>query len=128
MLGQIIQTSGRYNDVGHSTSLACLNRELAAEMLAHKLDEIDGAAIRLKAPRSLTMAISRYVYESVTTRGDLFAGIFYLSRWGDDIHNYAMFENGDRWDFTAGPTKPLSADMPDLKMALEMHGVRLLNK
>jgi hypothetical protein len=96
-------------------------------VLAHKLDEIDGAAIRMKAPRALTMAISRHVYESMTSNGGLFAGIFYLSRWGDDLHNYALFESGSRWDFKAGPTKQLVKDMPDLQRAFEMHGIRLLS-
>lgn len=126
-LGEIDQTSGRYADVGHSTSLACLNRVLAAEVLAHKLDELDGAAIRMKAPRSLTMAISRFVYEASTAIGESFAGIFYLSRWGDDLHNYALFENGSRWSFEAVQTSPLSEDMPDFRTALEMHRIRLVN-
>ena len=69
------------------------NRIAAPRIRAHGLRELDGAAIRLRAPRRLTQEISRYVYEQTTPRGTrAFDGISYLSRLGDEFRNWALFE------------------------------------
>src|SRR5690242_14314609 len=70
---------------------------------------------RQKAPRTLTRAISRHVYEHTTHDGHLFAGIFYESRHGNELHNYALFENGARWDFEGVSDRALSRHDPDLQ-------------
>lgn len=119
-ISEIHPKHGRFADIGHSQSLAALNRDLATEIVRHGLDEIDGAAIRQKAPRTLTRAISRHVYEHATLDDRLFAGIFYESRHGNDLHNYALFENGGRWDFDAVSDRSLSRDDPHLQQALKM--------
>jgi RES domain-containing protein len=119
-IGEIHPTRGQYADVGHSQSLAALNHDLAAEIVRNGLDEIDGAAIRQKAPRTLTRAISRHVYEHTTHDGHLFAGIFYESRHGNELHNYALFENGARWDFEGVSDRALSRDDSDLQQAMTM--------
>jgi hypothetical protein len=119
-IGEIHPKHGRFADIGHSQSLAALNHDLAAEIVRHGLNEIDGAAIRQKAPRTLTRAISRHVYEHATNDDRLFAGIFYESRHGNDLHNYALFENGGRWDFEAVSDRSLSRDDPHLRQAMKM--------
>jgi hypothetical protein len=58
---------GQYADVGRSRSLSYLRRVLAARVVHHGLDDLDGASIRLTVPRRFTQEISRFVYEC--TRG-----------------------------------------------------------
>ena len=78
---------GLFVDVGDTASLATLRAALAAHAIHHGLDEIDAAAIRLRAPRGFTQQVSRYVYEQGS-----FAGLRYGSRLGDDVVNWAIFE------------------------------------
>lgn len=57
------------------------------------MDELDGAAIRQRAPRKLTQRISRLVYECSDSQGKRqFDGMHYLSRYGDEFENWAIFE------------------------------------
>jgi RES domain len=127
MIGTIVPSRGVYADVGDSESIACLNSELAAEIVGHGLDELDGAAIRQKAPRTLTREISRFVFEASTSAGEPFAGLYYESRHGNDLHNFALFEPSgkDRWDFVTEPSRQLREDDPDFKRALDMLGITL---
>jgi hypothetical protein len=125
MIGEIRPKGSTFADIGHSRSLAALNRDLAGEIVRHNLDELDGAAIRSKAPRALTGAISRHVYEHATAANQLFAGIFYESRHGNDLHNFALFEDGDRWDFDAVSDHPVSLSDRDLQHAMEMLQIRI---
>jgi RES domain len=90
MSGQAI-LSGRFADIGHANSLATLRTALASRAIHHGLGEIDGAAIRLKAPRAFTQEVSRFVYECTEADGP-FVGIRYLSRLGDQFVNWAIFE------------------------------------
>ena len=55
--------AGRFAEIGHSESLAELERALAARLAHHGIASLDAAAIRLSVPRRLTQEISRYVYE-----------------------------------------------------------------
>jgi len=92
MMGQALIDRGNFVDVGHSTSLAHLRDLLAPRLVHYRLAELDAATIRLSAPRSFTQEVSRVVFESVTEDGSHPAGIHYLSRLGDEIHNWAIFE------------------------------------
>jgi hypothetical protein len=84
---------GTFADVGHARSLAHLRSALAAEIVRHGLDDLDAAAIRARVPRAFTQQVSRYVYECTDQQGGrAFQGIGYLSRLGDDIGNWAIFE------------------------------------
>lgn len=126
-LADVSDTYGAFADVGNSKSLACLNQELVSLINRFGLDELDGAAIRQKAPRALTQALSRHGYESTTESGELFGGIHYLSRWGDDLANYALFEGDDRWHISEVVTHDLSDYLTEFHKALEMHGITLVD-
>lgn len=76
-------------------SLATLRRELAGFVLACGLDDLDAAAIRMGAPRRFTQGVSRFIYEQTSAEGSPYCGIFYLSRFGDEIANFALFERGE---------------------------------
>jgi hypothetical protein len=57
------QPGGAFTDVGHSRSLRLVRDRLGAQALAGGVEELDAAAIRLSAPRALTQAISRIVFD-----------------------------------------------------------------
>jgi hypothetical protein len=120
VLGQA-RLSGRYAEVGHSRSLAYLRRELAALVVRHKLDDLDAATIRLRAPREFTQKVSRFVYECTDEGGrPEFHGVVYRSRHGDDLVNFATFEMPD--DGAAIVTTSataIDADDEDLRRAMD---------
>lgn len=83
---------GSFAAVGTSTSLAHLHEETAFLLAEFGLEELDGAAIR-SGRRELTQYISRVVFECSTSEGGRqFDGIQYLSRYGDEFENWAIFE------------------------------------
>ena len=89
-------------------------------------------AIRHSAPRRLTQEISRYVFEQTSERGTrAFDGISYLSRLGDDLRNWALFEpvtHAQVKVFVAeGRELPIEPQHPDFRRALELLGIRLLD-
>jgi hypothetical protein len=124
VVGEAIVTA-RCAQVGHSRSLACLRRELAALVVRHQLEDLDGSAIRLRAPRAFTQHVSRFVYECTAEDGAAqFHGIHYLSRFGDDLGNVALFELPTAADpVSAGTAAPVSLDDPALQDAMAHHGL-----
>lgn len=113
----------RLAQVGHSRSLARLRSELAALVVRYQLEDLDGSAIRLRAPRAFTQHVSRFVYECTDENGAAqFHGIHYLSRFGDDLANVAIFELPTGHDpVSAGTVAPISLDDPALQDAMEHH-------
>jgi hypothetical protein len=119
---------GSFAEIGHSESLAVLRRDLADRAIHYSLQDLDAAAIRLRAPRRFTQEISRYVHQETDSLGPRFSGISYLSRLGDELRLWAIFE----------PTVPiadliadtlvhkLSNDDQDFRKALEFNGIELV--
>lgn len=106
--------AGTFAAVGTSTSLAYLHNQMTDVLGEFGLEELDGAAIRT-GNRKLTQQISRLVFECSTSSGlRQFDGIQYLSRYGDEFDNWAIFEPG-----TIEPQahEPISSDDPDLQEA-----------
>ncbi len=60
-------------------------RELAAELVRFKLDDLDAGDIRARAPREFSQRVSRYVCEA-----GQHDGICYRSRLGDELINWAI--------------------------------------
>jgi hypothetical protein len=89
------------------------------------LDELDAAAIRAKAPRALTQRISRYVFRANRAGAGLFAGVYYRSRLGDNLDNFALFEGLDRWELQDQVSEPIRVNGPEFQEALHVLGVRL---
>ena len=79
--------------VGSSASLAAVRLVLAREALQFGLKDIDAEVIRC-GDRRFTQAVSRFIYEHAQSAPNSCAGISYLSRYGDDVWNCAIFE----WD------------------------------
>jgi hypothetical protein len=100
LLGTARHTGG-FIDVGHSDSLAHLRAALAERVLHYGVDDLDAGDVRRRAPRRLTQEISRYLFENGhDDEGAAVAGVRYLSRLGDDIVNWAMFEPNEPSDAT----------------------------
>jgi len=119
--------TGRFVDVGDARSLATIRTELAAGAIHHRLDEIDAAVIRLRAPREFTQTISRHIYEQTDDHGT-FAGICYRSRLGDQFINWAIFEPlpGAGYPLTNMRSAAIAPDDVDLIEALRLLGLQLL--
>jgi hypothetical protein len=107
---------GPFVDIGHSDSLAHLRAELAAQLLHHDVDDLDGGDLRRRAPRAVTQEISRYIFErGRDATGRSLAGIRYLSRLGDELENWAIFEGTEPENTTSDP---IATDDEDLMSAL----------
>jgi hypothetical protein len=119
--------AGRFVDVGHPRSLATLRMALASRAIHHGLAEIDGAAMRLSAPRAFSQEASRFICEARDARG-FFSGIRYLSRFGDPFVNWAIFERPIAADppLESPKAHPLVPDDADLVQALDLLGLRLI--
>ncbi|WP_053225769.1 RES family NAD+ phosphorylase [Solirubrobacter soli] len=101
-------------DISHSRSLAHLRHALAHRLIHYGLDDLDAGDIRKRTPRALTQEVSRYVFE----RPEAFAGIRYLSRLGDELANWGIFE-GSELDAILEDNEAIEPDDPDFVSALE---------
>lgn len=109
-------------DVGSSNSLAMLGRMLAAEVLRLGIRDVDAATIHESVDPRFTQEISRCIYE----QSALYAGVFYLSRFGNDLANCAIFERGDDSDFPVvhRERSEIDLDDEDFRQACRLHGIR----
>ena len=112
---------GPFADIGQSSSVAHLRAILASRLVHYGLEDLDVGELRRRSARALTQEISRYVFErGVTEDGERLLGIRYLSRLGDDIENWAIFEGSEPYDKAS---EEISREDPDLVRALEMLGL-----
>lgn len=119
------QLSGTYVDLGAAQTLRTLRDVLAARIVHYGLEDLDAAAIRSSTPRRFTQEISRTVYETTTDDGQqAWDGIAYLSRFGDDLRNWATFEPHRP---TVISTEPVEPNDPAFVAALGILGLVLEN-
>jgi len=109
--------------IGASVSLAALCRRLAGVARRYGLSDLDGAAIRLSAPRGFTQEVSRFVYDRTDNGDSPYGGLFYLSRHGDDVADCAIFERGVPFPVTSLGRSPIAADGDDFVTACAMLGL-----
>jgi len=114
--------AGVFASVGRSRSLAWLRQRFASDVAKLGLADLDGAAIRLSVPRRLTQLMSRAIYECSDDGSRQFSGIAYLSRFGDEFRNWAIFEPQE---VDVESRSPIDPEDPDLKAALEILGLSL---
>jgi RES domain len=90
-LGIAEPAKGSYADLGTLRSLTTLRTEprVARALRAAGVADLDGATLRSTTPRSVTQQLSRIVFE----REPRFAGMHYLSKYGDDLHCWVIFEH-----------------------------------
>lgn len=103
--------AGDFANVGKARSLGWLRRRFSVDVVEFGLADLDAAAIRLVAPRRLTQRMSRTIYECSDGDRRQFSGIAYLSRFGDEIQNWAIFEPGEINVTDAIDVRPSDADL-----------------
>jgi hypothetical protein len=107
--------SGEYADIYATEWIALLRRALADEYLRLGVDDLDAGALQRES-RRLTQLASAQVYE----RG--FPGIYYCSRHGHNLENWALFEP---FLITASRSEKISIDDPNLLQALGILGLQM---
>jgi hypothetical protein len=112
---------GPFADIGHWSSLAELRSALASRLVHYGLDDLDAGDVRRRVPRAFTQEISRYVFErGVTEEGERLLGIRYLSRLGDDIENWAIFEGTEPYDKVSSEIAPGDPDLVEALRTLDL--------
>ncbi len=107
---------GAYADICDSEWIGILRRELAPDCVRLGVTDLDAGVLQQAAPRALTQRASRLIFN----RG--FDGIHYRSRYGHEVHNWALFE-----PFKIDQEEVAAVDLrdPDLRRALAIHGLVL---
>ena len=112
----VATAAGEYADIGSSEWISRLRRALAGQLEGFGLDDMDASALQKTAPRILTQLVSRVVFNAG------FSGIYYLSKYGHDIENWALFEP---FQITVRDPEPVRIDDSDLQLALRLHSLKL---
>jgi hypothetical protein len=117
--GRLLGTAsanGDYADIYASEWVAFLRANLASECLRLGVRDLDAAVLQNYSPRRITQLASLRIYE----RG--FSGIYYRSRFGHDLENWALFEP---FRITPIDSKDISVDDPILREALDLLGLKI---
>jgi hypothetical protein len=107
---------GEYADIGASEWIAILRPELARLLHDLGISDFDASVLQRSEPRVLTQHISAFVY------GRGFDGIRYLSKYGQEIVNWALFEPAPLTQIVASNIQP---DDPDLLEAFSLFHLAL---
>jgi hypothetical protein len=110
------EAHGRFADVGSSEWIATLRRKLSSLLISLGIPDFDASVLQRSGPRRLTQHVSRFVYQQG------FDGIRYLSKYGHDIENWALFEPAELTDQS---DDEIRQDDPDLLEALRMFKLSL---
>src|SRR5258708_14865850 len=78
-------------------------------------DKFDASVLQQTAPRILTQFVSRIVFNGS------FAGIYYRSKYGHDIENWALFEP---FQIKVQEPEVIRPDDRDLQRALQLHSLK----
>lgn len=118
---------GMFVPVGTADVLAWLRRHVAGLLIAHRIPDLDGAAIR-SADRAFTQDLSRWLY-AWSGHGGPFDGVEFESRHGNRLEMWAVFErDGDAETshlLTDTRHGPINRDDRDLQRALAVHGLTI---
>jgi hypothetical protein len=79
------------------------------------VEEFDASVLQQTAPRILTQFVSRIVFNGG------FAGIYYRSKYGHDIENWALFEP---FQIEVRDPELIQPDDPDMQRALQLHSLK----
>jgi hypothetical protein len=85
---------------------------LAVHLVKFGFDDWDASVLQQTAPRILTQFVSRIVFSNG------FAGIYYRSKYGHDVENWALFEP---FQIRVQDPEPILPDDADLQRALQLH-------
>jgi hypothetical protein len=114
MMG-VATAGGEYVDICSSEWISQLRTVFASHLKRFGVDDLDASVLQMTAPRGLTQLVSRVVFS------EHFAGIYYRSKYGHDVENWALFEP---FQITVKDSHSIRADDPDLQRALRLHGLK----
>ncbi len=106
---------GNYADICGAEWIAALRRRLGSECLRLGFPDLDAAALQSPSPRIITQLASRVVYDMGL------AGIYFRSRYGQNLENWALFEP---CRIRHAESDPVSKNDPALAEALRILGLR----
>jgi hypothetical protein len=111
---RIATADGEYADNCSSEWISSLRKSLATHLSKLGVEDIDTSVLQKTAPRTLTQFVSRIVFYV------RFSGIYYLSKYGHDIENWALFEP---FQINARDPETVSVEDRDLQLALRLHSL-----
>jgi hypothetical protein len=114
MIG-VATAGGEYADICSSEWISRLRVALAGHLERFGVDDLDASVLQMTAPRGLTQLVSRVVFS------EGLAGIYYRSKYGHDVENWALFEP---FQITVKDSEPIRVDDPDLQRAFELHALK----
>jgi hypothetical protein len=114
MMG-VATASGEYADICSSEWISRLRIVLAGHLERFGLDDLDASVLQMTAPRNLTQLVSRVVFS------ERLAGIYYRSKYGHDVENWALFEP---FQINVRDSESIRTDNPELQQAFRLHGLR----
>ena len=103
------KAQGTFADVGASEWISVLRRSLAPLLIRLGIPDFDASVLESSAPRIVTQRVAEFFY------GEGFDGIRYLSKYGHDIENWALFEPAE---LSAVRKDAIQQNDPDLVEAL----------
>ena len=117
-LGEAITSRKRFADVYAAEWLSYLRRRLEPGLMAKRLDAIQDFDLALlgSQDRSLTQQAATLAYQLG------YDGIYYQSRHGADLYNWALFEP---FELSHATTAPIHPGDPNLKRALALLNLTL---
>ena len=105
------EAHGQFADIGASDWISTLRRRLASLLIQLGIPDFDASVLQRSGPRRLTQNVSQFVYRQG------FNGIRYLSKYGHDIENWALFEPAN---LTSTHCEQIRPDDPDFMEALRI--------
>lgn len=123
--------SGCYALPSHHETLPTLREQFLSLALDLGFTDVDAAAVREGEPRELTQSMSAWIYGIVGANGERTSGIQYLSRHGDELVLWAIYERGtaESPPEVTGREEPLAISPDDdaLIEAMRIHRIDWLS-
>lgn len=123
------QQVGSYCFITHSRSIAALIAHYPLEAHGLTPSDVDTALLKDAHDRELTRSIARWLYDLHVNEGPVVDGVRFLSRHGDDIRVWAVFERADDGArsgkiLPSGDSHRVHPDLPELQEAFRRFGLR----
>jgi hypothetical protein len=127
--GRAVQT-GRYCFITHSRSVAAVAAGHVLDRLGIARRDVDTALLKNAGRRTATRTVASWLYDlRDEQRQPLVDGVTFLSRYGDDLRMWAIFErtsgSAARTDRVGplGRSRRVTPELPALVEALSRHGL-----
>ena len=104
-----------FADVCSSEWISRLRVALAGHLKRLGVDDLDASVLQMTAPRDLTQLVSRMVF------AEGLDGIYYRSKYGHHVDNWALFEP---FQISVLDSEPIRVEDPELQQALRLHHLK----